>query len=105
MKPTAVFPFVLVFGAMGCAEYTPPPNDQWAAAQADLGRAQSVVSPGTPDAKLHLRLAEEDLQKAKELIGSDNKRASTLTEVARVEAQLAFSLAKEGVARDDARKA
>ena len=88
----------------GCASSVPPPNDQFAAAQADVGRAQAVASP-VPEARLHLQLAQEDLQKSKELIGDDNKRATNLAVLARVEAELAFSLAKQATAQDDATKA
>jgi hypothetical protein len=58
-----------------------------------------------PDARLHLQLAEEDLGKAKALIGNDNQRATTLTEVARSEAQLALSLGKQAEADAQARQA
>ena len=105
MKPRAVCAVVLVSSAVACGASVPPPNDQWAAAQADVGRAQSGGAPDNPAAKLHLQLAQEDLQKAKQLIGDDNKRATTLTELARTEAQLALSLAKTSTAQDAARKA
>ena len=58
-----------------------------------------------PDAKLHLQLSQEDLQKSKDLINQDNKRAASLIAVARVEAQLALSLAKASIAADQARQA
>lgn len=88
-----------------CGASFPPPNDEWAAAQADVGRAQAGGAPNVPDAKLHLQLAQEDLQKSKELIDKDNKRASSLVAVARVEAQLALSLAKASQAQDQASQA
>jgi hypothetical protein len=81
--------------ALGCGASFPPPNDDWAAAQTDLGRAQAGGAPGVPDAKLHLKLAEEDLSRSKQLIDHDNRRATTLISLARVEAQLALSLAKK----------
>jgi hypothetical protein len=96
---------VLVSGSLACGSSVPPPNDQWAAAQADVGRAQSGGAPENPDAKLHLQLAQEDLQKAKQLIGQDNQRATSLTELARTEAQLALSLAKYGAAQAEDSKA
>ena len=105
MKPTTVSAVVLISGAIACGSSVPPPNDQWAAAQADVGRAQAGGAPQSPDAKLHLQLAQEDLQKAKQLIGTDNWRATTLTQLARVEAQLAFSIAKDSAAEDSARSA
>jgi hypothetical protein len=90
--------------AVGCASSVPPPNDQWSAAQADVGRA-TAIAPTVPEARLHLQLAQEDLAKSKELIGDDNKRATNLAVLARVEAQLAFSLAKQATAQDEAMKA
>jgi hypothetical protein len=86
----------------GCGGSVPPPNDEWAAAQADVGRAQSGGSPDVPDAKLHLQLAQENLQKAKALIDEDNARATSLTALARVEAALALSIAKATKAEAEA---
>jgi hypothetical protein len=88
----------------GCGESTPPPNDQWAAANEQVGRA-TATAPAVPDAKLHLQLAEEDMQKSKALIGSDNKRATTLIALATTEAQLATALANAAQAQDAAQKA
>jgi hypothetical protein len=97
---------VVLAGAMGlgCSSF-PPPNDEWAAAQQDVGRAEAGGAPGVPDARLHLELATESLQKAKALIGGDNERALSLTEVARAEAQLALSLAKQAEADTQAQQA
>ena len=89
----------------GCSSYVPPPNDQWSVAQVEVGRAQAGGAPSVPDAKLHLQLAEEDLQKAKSLIGSDNKRAGTLIVLASTEAQLATTLAQAARAGDEAQQA
>jgi hypothetical protein len=58
-----------------------------------------------PEAKLHLQLAQEDLAKAKQLIDQDNKRAASLIALAKVEAQLALSLAKQIIAQQAAQKA
>jgi hypothetical protein len=105
MNPKLVCGVVLAAAAMGCGASFPPPNDQWAAAQADVGRAQAGGAPTNPDAKLHLQLAVEDLQTAKKLIGENNERATSLTDLARVEAQLALSQAKAAAAEDAARQA
>ena len=88
-----------------CGGSLPPPNDEWAAAQTDVGAAEAGGAPNVPDAKLHLQLSQEDLQKSKDLIDKDNKRAASLIAVARVEAQLALSLAKASLAADQARQA
>jgi len=81
------------------------PNDEWAAAQADVGRAEAGGAPDVPDAKLHLQLAQENLQKSKGLIDDDNERAASIIAVARAEAQLALSLAKAAQAEEASHKA
>lgn len=91
--------------ALACGSSFPPPNDEWAAAQADVGRAEAGGAPNVPDAKLHLQLAQEDLSKSKALIDNDNRRAADLIAVARVEAQLALSIAKQQLAEAEAQKA
>jgi hypothetical protein len=91
--------------AVACGSSLPPPNDEWAQAQADLGRAEAGGAPGVPDAKLHLQLAAEDLQKSKDLMGQDNRRAESLIALARTEAQLALSLAKAHQAEESAQEA
>jgi len=97
---------LLAGGFAACGSSFPPPNDEYSAAQADVGRAESGGAPGVPDARLHLQMAEEDLQKSKGLIDSgDNKRAADLISVARAEAQLALSLARQEQAEGQARGA
>jgi hypothetical protein len=91
--------------AMACGSSVPTPHDQWADAQANLGRAQMAGAPEVPMAKLHMRLAQEDLQKAKELMEKDNKRAASLSALANSEAQLAISLAKAAASQEEARNA
>jgi hypothetical protein len=88
---------------VGCAASTPPPSNEWAAAQADIGRAQAAGAPDQPDAKLHLQLAQEDQATGKRLFDQDNKRATTLMALARTEAQLSFSLAREAQAEAQAK--
>jgi hypothetical protein len=103
MRMAIVVTTAVVLGA--CGATLPAPSDEWAAAQADVGRAQSGGAPSVPDAKLHLQLAQEDLQKSKDLMDRDNKRAASLVALARVEAQLALSLAKASSAQDAAQQA
>jgi multidrug resistance efflux pump len=86
--------------AVGCSSGIPAPTDQYAAAQADVGRAQAGGAPGVPDARLHLQLAQEDLQRCKQLMGNDNDRALTLSAVAASEAELALALARQSEARN-----
>jgi hypothetical protein len=93
-----------VFG-VACGSSFPPPNDEWSAAKEDIGRAEAGGAPQVPDAKLHLQLAQEDLAKSKQLIDNDNRRAASLIALARVEAQLALSLAKQQASLDAAQRA
>lgn len=102
-----ILPVSLALGGLiaGCTSEVPPPNDQWSAAQVEVGRAEAGGAPAVPDAKLHLQLAQEDLQKGKALIGSDNKRAGTLIVLASAEAQLASTLAQASHSGADAAQA
>jgi hypothetical protein len=99
-----VFSLCVMSSALACGGSVPPPQDAWAAAQADVGRAQAGGAPDVPEAKLHLQLATEDLQRSKEAMGVDDDRAKSLSALASVEARLALSLAKASAAQDAARK-
>jgi hypothetical protein len=88
--------------AVGCGGGIPVPNDQFAAAQNDLGRAEQGGAANVPDAKLHLQLAQENLSKAKALMDKDNKRALSLIHRASAEAELALALARESQAKTEA---
>jgi hypothetical protein len=88
-----------------CGGSIPPPNDESTQAQADLARAEGGGASGVPDAKLHLKLGTEDLQKARDLMGQDNRRAASLIALARTEAMLALSLAKAAQAQASVQQA
>jgi len=102
---TVLFPLGLALLVTACGGGFPIPNDQFAAAQKDVGRAQEGGAQNVPDAKLHLQLAQENLQKAKEQMDKDNKRAASLISRASAEAELALALAKESQARSEASEA
>jgi hypothetical protein len=91
--------------SLACGSVLPPPNGEYEAAQQDMGRAEAGGAPSVPDARLHLQLAQEDLQKSKDMSTQDGKRAASLLYLARTEAQLALSLAKASQAQDTAQKA
>src|SRR5215472_2804584 len=90
---------------MACGSSFPPPTDQYAAAEKDLGRAQEGGAAAVPDAKLHLQLAQEDLAKAKELMDKDNQRAASLISRASAEAELSLNLSKQAQAQAQAQQA
>jgi hypothetical protein len=89
----------LVLTSVACGGSLPPPNDEWSVAQEEIGKAEGAGATGFPQAKKYLESAEDELKTAKSLINQDNKRATTLIELARAEAQLAVSLAKQGQAQ------
>jgi hypothetical protein len=91
--------FVLAASAVACGSSVPPPHDQYAAAEADIGRAQTGGAPNVPAARLHLQLAGEDLQQSKQAMDKDNSQSALLASMARSEAQLALALANESEAR------
>jgi hypothetical protein len=95
----------LVMGLVACGAAVPPPTDQFAAAQMNLGRAQESGAADVPDAKLHLQLAQESLLKAKELMDRDNERATTLVTRASAEADFALSLTRQARAKEAADRA
>ena len=107
MRPIAAFVALLTTSTAGvaCEPSAPAPTNPWAAAQANLGRAQAGGAPGVPDANLHLQFAIEDMQKCKQLMGHDNERAASLCALASSEAELALSLAKQVVAQGEALQA
>jgi len=105
MRPFALCAAVLVSAGLGCAGSVPAPNDQWMAAQTEIARAQGSGAEDTPEGKLYLRLAREDLRRARAAMGSDNARAASLIEVSRTESRLATSIAKTATAQHEARRA
>jgi len=101
---------VATMGTAGCAS-TPVPNTRVASSEAAIRAAQETGSGNIPQAALHLKLAEEQLQSAKTLIrDNDNKRAEYVLMRAQADAELAIALsraassnAKAGAAVDAAR--
>jgi hypothetical protein len=102
---TRVVIAAIAVAVAACGASVPPPNDAWAAAQTAIGSAQAGGAPEVPDAKLQLQLALEDLQRAKQIMGVDNQRATSLCVVASTEAQLALSLVKKAKADEQAKAA
>jgi len=81
-----------VMGMAGCAG-TPVPNSKVASSEAAIRAAQETGSRGVPQAALHLKLAEEQLQSAKALIrDNNNERAEYVLMRAQADAELAIAL-------------
>src|SRR5262245_25986213 len=65
----AVATFALFAGGLiGCGASFPPPTDRAAKAEAAVRGAQEVQAEGTPQAALHLKLAQEEIVKGKALM-------------------------------------
>lgn len=92
-------------GVVGCGSSYPVPQDQFAAAQSDVGRAEQAGASNVPDARLHLQLAQEDLSTAKSLMNVENEHAASLIARASAEAVLAVDLATEQKAQAQAQAA
>jgi hypothetical protein len=101
---------VAVMGIAGCGS-SPVPNAKMASSEAAIRAAQETGSRNVPQAALHLKLAEEQVQSAKLLIrDNDNKRAEYVLMRAQADAELAIALShvavsnvQAGTAVDEAR--
>jgi outer membrane murein-binding lipoprotein Lpp len=99
-----------VMGLSGCSSYAVP-NTKVASSEAAIRAAQETGSRDVPQAALHLKLAEEQLEQAKKLIrNDDNERASYVLSRAEADAELALALSraqgsksKAGTALDNVR--
>ena len=109
-RTTSSFTLVLVactavFGSVGCGSY-PAPTERMVASQSSLRAAQEVGAQNNPQAALHLKLAQEQIEEARQLMADgENKRAEFVLLRAGADAELAVALAREASARAEAQKA
>jgi hypothetical protein len=86
---------------MGCAS-APAPTEQLASAEASMRAARELGAQQVPKAELHLRLAQEQVEKAKKLAADgDNERAGMVLSRAHADAELALALTRESTAQRD----
>lgn len=91
--------FVVLGLATACASY-PPPSDHLASAIAAARGAQEAGASRVPRAALHLKLAEEQVAQARDMMeDGKNKRADFMTLRAYNDAELALALARQDVAQ------
>jgi hypothetical protein len=96
----------LGLSAMACGSSLPPPSDRLASAEAASRSARELGAEREPKAALHLKLAQEQIDAAKKLMGDgDNRRADLVLQRASSDAELSVMLAKEHTARTEAEKA
>lgn len=81
--------------AVGCASH-PAPTDQVASSIAAVRGAEEAGARDVPEAALHMKLAEEQIERAKKLMkDEDNLEAEELAVRANQDAELALALARE----------
>jgi hypothetical protein len=90
----------------GCGSSLPPPSDRLASAEAATRSARELGAERDPKASLHLKLAEEQVDKARTLMKeSSNEDAERVLQRASADAELSLALAKERIAEAEAAKA
>ena len=97
---------LLVAGLLaGCAS-APPPIERMESSTAAIRAAAEVGAAQVPQAALHLQLAKEQSEHARELIAQgDRPRAEGLLMRAEADAELAVALARESTAKAEAQQA
>ena len=89
---------------VGCGSY-PAPTERVSSAEAAIRGAQEVGSSSVPASALSVKLAQEEVQKAKQLMqDGDNKRAELILMRAQADAELALAQARESQAKAEAEK-
>ena len=92
--------------AGACAASFPAPTQRMADAESAERSAREVGADTQPTARLEVKLADEQIARAKGLIASgENRRADFTLMRARADAELALALAREQNANVDTQKA
>ncbi len=103
---TVLVPVALAAVLAACGASFPPPNDQVAATQGAVRAAEEAGGDKDPEAQLYLKLAREQLDKARELMTEgQNERADRLLRRAEADADLARGLARSKSAAAEAEEA
>ncbi len=95
----------IALGCLGLAACgsVPPPHEREASTTAAIRSAHEVGAEQVPQAALHLKLAQEQLDKGKILMNDgDNGRADYVFLRAQADAELALAFARENKTRMDA---
>ena len=91
--------------AAACGSY-PQPTERMTQAEATIRGAQEIGAASVPSAALSVKLAQEEVQKAKQLIQDGENRKAELTLLrAQADAELALAQARESQSRNDAAQA
>ena len=91
----AIMAALWMLTVVGCGSH-PAPTDRVVNAEAALRGASEVGAGQIPRAALHLKLAEEQIEKAQRLVQDGyNQRAELALRRAQADAELALSIARE----------
>ncbi len=86
----------LLVGSMSACASAPKPTDQMVATEAALRAAKEVGAGTDPQAQLHAKLAEEQLDRARQLMEDvENEEAQRMLERAKADAELALALSRK----------
>jgi len=94
-----------LFAIPACSSH-PVPNAKVASSEAAIRAAEEADAKSVPRAALHLKLAEDQLATAKELMkDEENERAEYVLTRAQADAELAIALSHTAESREEAGKA
>lgn len=89
-----------------CGASLPPPTQRMADAQAAERSAQELGAANEPQAKLSLKLAQDQIEMAKKAMADgENERADSLLVRAKADAELSIAQAREKDAKGETEKA
>lgn len=91
--------------ASACASSFPPPADRLASSEAAIRSAKELGAESDPQAALHVKLADEQVSTARNLMkDGENKRADLVLQRSKADAELAVMLTRERSAKTEAQK-
>lgn len=94
--PLLTVTWLLAIAALAACGGAPPPTERLTRAEAAIRGASEVGASGVPRAELHLRLAQEQVGKAKRAMEDGlNLKADYLLRQAYADAELAIAMANE----------
>lgn len=102
---TGVFAIVVAAALAGCGSF-PRPEARVASSEGSIRGAQEAGAQSVPEAALHLKLAQEERDKALALMkNGENERAEYMLMRSEADAELANALARENKAKQEAAQA
>jgi len=106
MKSSILAGVVALAGATACGASFPAPTQRMADAMSAERSAEEVGANSNPQAQLHIKLAQEQIAKAKgQMADGDNERAEYTLVRAKADAELALAIARAMNAKVELQKA